>query len=341
MKTKFLEKLTLFVVFIALLAASAAAPTFFDRATRERVTVRWLAKTLIRLGEKPIADRLVNDYTNTKRVRFVTINPKLGNAETGANRKGVNEIDFSDRMLSIADQDRTLSAKPYGPSSTLVQWATTVYHEYQHMDQVNPQNEKKWEDPAWRATDNAVARWTQKLADEYAKLSSQPPSREKEAALDELKSILQRLRSEIGTLRNGVQDNVKNGTLTAGQSWKFADSDAKIKNILDQMTKKAAIGQMVPPIKPGKGGYWQQIEAKPFDYLAPSDTNYTAKASDGSVTAGWMLGNDAFKITGTWTSPPKVIKPGDKIPIHAALTIDANSGFAYSANGVFVIWIDR
>lgn len=325
----------------AILGMAAASSASWDRATRERVTVRWLAKTLTRLGEKTIADRLVKDHMTTKRVRFATINPRLGNAETGPNRKGVNEIDFTDRMLAIADQDRSLQSKPYGPSSTLIQWATTVFHEYQHMDQKNPQNDKPWEDPAWRATDNAVARWAQKLENEYAELSKKPASREKDAALDELKALIQRLRSEIGSLQSGVQDNVKNETLTGGQNWRFGETDSKLKNILDTMAKKAAIGQIVPPVKPGKGGYWQMVETKPFDTLAPSDTNYTIKASDGFVTAGWMLNKDAFKITGSWTPPPKTIKPGEKFKIHTSLSIDANTGFEYSANGVFVVWLDR
>jgi hypothetical protein len=102
--------------------------------TREIITIRWLSKTLVRMGESGIAKRLTDDYYNTKQVHFKFIKSANGNAETGPGLNGKNYISLSELMLTAADLDKLLKERPYGPSSNLIGDAMTVIHEYVHME---------------------------------------------------------------------------------------------------------------------------------------------------------------------------------------------------------------
>lgn len=329
------------ILSFASLAFSRSNPT--DQATRERLTVRWLSKALIRMGEKQLANRLMDDYFVNKRVHFRAMNSRDMNAETGPARSGVNEVTFSSDMLFIADLDRVLQKRPYGDRSQLISWAVTIFHEYQHMDQKNPQNLPKWEDPAWKATDKLVSDWSKRLESEYLAASRLPLSKERDAKISEIKDVIQRLNSEIASLREGIDLNLANHSLTADQSWLLDDTQRRLKSILATMEKKSNLEQLQPP-KPAntkKGGSWNLVQTKPFDQLAPSDVNYSLTASDGTITSGWRQNNDVFKFTSKWTSPPKQILPTDKVKISMTITIVANAGDQYSANGTLSIWFDR
>lgn len=341
-------RVSLVLRMLALLLGVALLATYADASqsaqqTRERVTVRLLAQTLKRMGEPKLADRLMNDYHNAKRIHFARMHSREANAETGPNRRGVNEITFSNEMLRIADQARLLDAKPYGNSSTLVSWAITVAHEYQHMDQVRPQNLPPWEDPAWKATDQMVSTWAQRLKAEFDQLRKQPASKAREAKIEEVLMIARRLGSEIGNLREGIMSNEKNGSLSGGQSWKLDDTLARLKALQKEGEKRTAVGKMGTPTpsKVQTEGYWELVQTDVFDKLPPSDTNYSIAASNGSITMGWSLNKDIFKFTARWTPPPKQIRPTDRFLLDLSISLDQNAGTDYSANGNVALWIDR
>ncbi|HOZ70522.1 MAG TPA: hypothetical protein PK328_14195, partial [Chitinophagaceae bacterium] len=180
---------------LVLLGLVLATPLFAQN-TREIITIRYLTKALIRMGEPGIAKRLSEDYYKNKTVKFTFIKSADGNAETGTGLKGKNYINLSDNMLAAADMDKLLKERPYGQSSNLIGDALTVVHEYVHMDQTVPMNYPRWEDPAWQKTDKTLNNWVKKIEAEYKALRNSPESKEKTAKLTELTDIIKKLQSE-------------------------------------------------------------------------------------------------------------------------------------------------
>ena len=340
MKVHFGFRLLAIALLLCGLAACLASP-FQSRAERERLTVRWVGKALARMGEQRLADRFLKDYFENKRVHFAPMDGREENANTGANKKGINEVTFSDAMLGVGDQHKLLQQDMFRGSTQVLLWAITVAHEYQHMDQKNPQNLPPWEDPAWRATDRMVADWTKRLQSEYEQLVKQPGTKGRDAKIDPIKAIIQRLKSEIGNLSEGADLNIKTKKMSPDVKLTLDESLARMNSVLAAMDKRKAVGALAPPKpKDKKGGWWEQISAEPFDKVAATD-NYMLTASDGSFTAKWWMGDDRFSFKATWTSPPKRILPTDKIKIDASVTMIENVGDYYSANGAFAVWVDR
>lgn len=319
--------------------------TFYSNShyniNREQLTIRWLAKTLTQMGEAKTAKRLMDDYYISKRVRFGTVED--GNAETGPARNGVNEIIFSENMLiMVADMDRLLQQDPYGDNSSLISHALTVMHEYVHMDQVNPQNYPQWEDPAWHSSDKILNRWTQQTEAAYAAARKMPASKEKNAKLNELGRIIKKLQSELAATREAIGANVANGSVSPNQQWLLDDTEKRLQGMKDAMKKYDAVEQLGSGKLPQKKdpGYWEQVSVQAFDKLAPGDINYSVSAADGTLTARWALNNDVFKVTASYSSPPKQIRPADRIPVQ--ITVDvSNQGDQYSGSGDFALFFDR
>ena len=72
----------------------------------------------------------------------------------------------------------------------------------------------------------------------------------------------------------------------------------------------------------------------------PADPNYELDYGAGSIGWKWSLGEDRFAFRSTWTPPPAVIRPGDRITMTLSCTITENVGDYYSANGNFDVWFD-
>lgn len=314
----------------------------YSQNTREIITIRWLTKTLIRMGEPEIAKRLSEDYYKNKTISFRPINSADGNAETGPGLTGKNCITLSDMMLTAADLDKKLQERPYGDKSNLIGDALTVVHEYVHMDQTVPMNYPRWEDPAWQKTDKTLNKWVKKIEAEYNALRKQPESKEKTARLTELMDIVKKLQSEAVSVRNSIDANVKNKSLSPNQRWLIDDTDKRLKTVVDAQKKYTDIGKMVPesPAAKKDRGYWEVVQVVAYDKLAPGDNNYSLSAGDGTLKAKWSLANDVFDITASYTVPPKKIYPSDKIPVTISVTVN-NSGEQYSANGDFALFFDR
>lgn len=314
----------------------------YSQNTREITTIRWLTKTLIRMGEPGIAKRLSEDYYKNKTVRFGFIKTSEGNAETGPGLNGKNYITLSDNMLAAADLDNFLKNRPYGDKSNLIGDAMTVVHEYIHMDQTVPMNFPRWEDPAWQKTDKTLNNWVKKIEAEYNALRKTPESKEKTAKLNELVDIIKKLNAEAVSVRNSIEGNVKNKSLSPNQRWLIDDTDKRIKAMLDAQKKYVDIGKLIPESPSAKKdkGYWEVVQVVAYDKLATGDNNYSLSAGDGTLKAKWSLANDVFDITASYTVPPKKIYPSDKIPVTISVTVN-NSGEQYSASGDFALFFDR
>ncbi len=319
---------------VALLGWSA--PPKLSEQERERTTIRWIAKTLDRFGERTLAERLIRDYHTTKRVRFGELED--ANAETGRVSGVGNVMVLSAKnMLAEADNPKRLQQRPWGPSSRLVPYAVTALHEYVHMDQTLPQNFPRWENPAWEAVDRATARWAARLEKELDALLKQPPGPQRDAKLLEIRDLAARLESECGSLHAAVQQNNQNGTLNTTHRWAFPDTVAKLKALRNSAPPPAS----PPAASKAVAGRWEMVSEIAFQGLAPSDTNYSISVSNGTATMGWSLGTDVFRFEARWTPPPKTIRPEDVVTLDLSVAMLENAGDAYSANGSAVIWIDR
>ncbi len=326
---------------LVLLGLLLATPLFAQN-TREIITIRYLTKALIRMGEPGIAKRLSEDYYKNKTVKFTFIKSADGNAETGTGLKGKNYINLSDNMLAAADMDKLLKERPYGQSSNLIGDALTIVHEYVHMDQTLPMNYPRWEDPAWQKTDKTLNNWVKKIEAEYKALRNSPESKEKTAKLTELTDIIKKLQSEAVSVRNSINANVKNKSLSPNQRWLIDDTDKRLKAMVESQKKYVAVGKMVPESPSAKKdkGYWEIVSVQAFDKLNPGDNNYSLSAGDGTLKTNWKQNNDVFNITATYTVPPKKIYPSDKIPVTMSVSV-TNSGDQYSGNGDFALFFDK
>jgi hypothetical protein len=326
---------------LVLLGLFLTAPLFAQN-TREIITIRYLTKTLIRMGEPGLAKRLSEDYYKNKTVTFKFIKSADGNAETGPGLTGKNYITLSDNMLATADQDKLLKERPYGNSSNLIGDAMTVVHEYVHMDQTVPMNYPRWEDPAWQKTDKTLNKWVKKIEAEYNALRKSPESKEKTAKLTELMDIIKKLQSEAVSVRSSINANEKNKSLSPNQRWLVDDSDKRLKDMMESHKKYVAVGKMIPESPSAKKdkGYWELVSEQEFSKLAPGDNNYHLSAANGTIKARWGLNRDVFDIAATYTVPPKKIYPSDKIPMQISVSV-SNSGDEYSANGDFAFFFDN
>ena len=114
-------------IFAGLLLALLLATLGFAQGASADATIRILARTLNRLGEKDVAKRLITDY-QAGRVRFSDIGEAGVNAETGRERGG-NRMDLDLNVRKLGEQEKLLAKRPYGASSLAVMYAATVLHE--------------------------------------------------------------------------------------------------------------------------------------------------------------------------------------------------------------------
>jgi hypothetical protein len=90
----------------------------------------------------------------------------------------------------------------------------------------------------------------------------------------------------------------------------------------------------------GPAGGWVQVQVDDFD-TRPTDANYVLSYGRGGIGWRWSLNKDVFAFKATWTEPPKVIAPTDRVRISISVSITENAGQDYSANGNFSIFFDQ
>lgn len=324
-------------IIAGLLLALFLATLGFAQGASADATIRILARTLSRLGEKDVAKRLITDY-QAGRVRFSDIGEAGVNAETGRERGG-NRMDLDLNVRKLGEQEKLLAKRPYGASSLAVMYAATVLHEYQHMDLANPSNTPRFEDPAHRHMDRVLARWAANLEAEWKALAAQPPSAIRDRKAAEVRDLMQRVLSECGSFQEAVARNVAAGRMSPGQKWQAKDTANRLRAAIAKAQAglpKTPVRGVLPVSKVG----WELVEV--VDYNAdPGNPNYHLAYARGAIGWRWALGDDIFGFRSTWTEPPKRILPGDTVKITITVDVTENVGDYYSANGSFAIWFDR
>lgn len=312
-------------------AATAQAPSGAD------TSVRWIARTLERLGEKTLAKRFLQDYAVNKRVSFGDLGGDA-NAETGRGWSGNNELTIDSSFLKIADLERTYAKRPYGAQSILVSAAVTIFHEYQHMDQTRPRNVPRFEDPAWQATDAALNRWVRALQTEIEATLKQPASAARAQKLAEIGDLMRQLKVEITALKDAIRTNEGNGTLSKGLKWSFADTSSRIAAAQKRLAPGRAPAPVAVPVANEMA--WVLVKMVPYNEV-PNDPKYRLSWGEGKIGWSWALNRDVFAFDCTWTLPPKVIRPSDEVKLTLAINVTQNEGEEYSANGSFDVWWDK
>lgn len=309
---------------------------------REDLTIRHIARTLDRLGETIVAKRLIKDYFERKVISFGDVGKDSVNAETGKSFAGGNTMVLDKHFLLIADSNRILNERPWSPNVERIPAALTVLHEYVHMAQHDPKNVPKFEDPAYKAVDSALARWAALLQKDFDRVKAMRPGPARDRELRDLADLVAAVHSETGSMSEAVIENQRARKLNYGIKFKFSATGAKLSALLKAVRAEAAksksTGSNQPVVsKPTKG--WVLVSTDKF-FDPPSDANYKLTAGEGSITWRWSLNKDVFGFTGTWTKPPAAILPTDRIPITVTCAVTENVGEDYSANGTFVVWID-
>jgi hypothetical protein len=194
------------------------------------------------LGEEDLANRFLDDYYLNGRIRIADLGGEGVNAETGPEGlsgwvwgSGENAMTLDDGILTLADTERIWEKRHFSPALPVVSWAVTVYHEYIHMDQKNPKNEPYYEDPAWQATDRALARWCERLRKQFDDLQNKPASETKVDKLEQLEEILRQLQGEVTAFQEGVTANIAEGKLSRGLSWEYPRLWGKIDGLIQDV----------------------------------------------------------------------------------------------------------
>ena len=319
-------------------AAFAAAGNALFYQAREEIAVKWIARTLNRLGEPALANRLWGDFRNG-RIRFVPSKDLEGdNAQDSQDGKG-NYIELNDFALRIAEQEKILGKTPFGPRNiNLVMIASTVVHEYVHMGQVKPQLTAQFEDPAWQYSDKNYRRWYLRLRNELDAAKKMPLSAERTAKVREILDLLQRL----GESAQGDAAELPGKTyLTKGLKWNLlAGLPSEIlktakegEALLAQSPKSAPTtsAQSLP-----KTGAWVLSKVSPFAPEPRSDYDHLGfkfAISEGTATASWFRADAPAIRTSlkmSWTAPPKLIEPGKQFSVTFT---PSNNGSSSGASG--------
>lgn len=344
-----MSKLALFCIAVVLLLIALASSTVVvtPPQSREEIAIKWISRTLNRLGEPALASRLWQDFRNG-RIRFVESKDlDHDNAQISQDSKG-NYMELNDFMLNIAEQETLLSKNPYGARNiNLVIAASTVVHEYVHMGQTRPSLTAKFEDPAWQYSDKNYRRWFIRLRDELEAAKKLPVSAERTAKVREILDLLNRLSDAAG---GDAAELPKKTYLTPGQSWYL------LSGLPDQIRKAASDGeawlakadkvagttasQTIP-----KTGAWVLATVSPFAPEPRSDYDHLGfkfTISEGIATASWYRHDDESIRTNlrmTWTKPPKIIEPGKAFSVTFTPSNNGSSagasGFLFAESAVY------
>jgi hypothetical protein len=321
----------------AMVLATLFAATVWG-SDREDNTVRMIARTLDRLGESKIAKRLIADHFERQRIHFGNVGRKGEMAETWSPLSGPNQMRLSHQYLAIADNPRRNVERPWSGSSMAVSGALTVLHEYVHMAQTNPDNVPKYEDPAYKASDAALARWAAQLESDWKRLRALPAGPTRDRELRDLLDLSSAVLSEAGLFKSAIVENQTRRKINFGLKLKVEQTVLNLRKLVSEMRKSSAgATKPVVPSTPSFG--WVRVERKLFDQK-PVDSNYVLDASFGTISWMWTLNNDAFGFTATWTEPPEFVPSGELIKMRIGCHITKNVGADYSANGAFTVWVD-
>ncbi|MEW6573777.1 MAG: copper amine oxidase N-terminal domain-containing protein [Bacillota bacterium] len=313
--------------------------------SRQDTAIIMVAKTLGRLGEKDLAKRFLDDYFSNGRVKIEALGGEGVNAETGPEGlfgSGENIMTLDDSILKQADAKRIWEKRPYSRALDTVGWAVTVYHEYIHMGQKNPQNIPRDEDPAWQETDRAIARWCERLKNELDNLKNEPASGMKGDKLQELEDILLHLKSQSGLFKEAVPRNIRDGKLSAGLTWEYPGLVTKIDGIIQDVQaeitrNKSALQTTASSSGPG----WKLQSVTTANLKVNEDRewywNHKFTLSDGHGSGGlsWKdsYNSGSVSFQASWTGLSPTLLPGTKVPVVFNLSTSASQTGGYRNMG--------
>lgn len=313
--------------------------------SRQDAAIKMVAKTLGRLGEKDLAKRLLDDYFSNGRVKIEDLGGEGVNAETGPEglfSSGKNVMTLDDSILVQADMKRIWEKRPYSKTLDTVGWAVTVYHEYIHMDQENPQNIPRDEDPAWQKTDRAIARWCERLKSELDNLKKEPASGMKEDKLQELEDILLHLKSQSSLFKEAVPRNIRDGKLSDGLTWEHPGLGTKIDGIIQDVQAEITRNKSALQTNtPSSGTGWKQQSVTTADLNVRKDSewywNHKFTLSDGHGSGGlsWKDTSNSGSVSfqASWTGLSPTLQPGTKVPVIFNLSTSASQSGGYRNMG--------
>lgn len=320
-------------------------------------------------GQKPrlLSARLLEDIKAGK-ITVRDLSGKGVNAETGE-----NDITLDDGVLELARGERLWRAKKFDTNVTLeyLGWAETIVHEYYHLDQTNPDQVPRFEDPAYQYVARMHVRWYNRLAGEklkQAEAEKDPATRA--AALRQLRGILGQLLSAQSAFKEAVKGEIDKRHLNAHLSFANAGLEARLRKLLPRVD--AAIKAADAAAAKAK-----TTSSKPAASVAPTTTTTTTTVqtgwrldgspqikkslptpdacylsatldiSDGAAT-GVRAWTDACsnisKCSGTyvgnvtWTKPPAFLTPGQTVRIDATAGTTAQNTCGYKNFGSSV-WL--
>lgn len=311
--------------------------------SRQDTAIIMVAKTLGRLGEKDLAEHFLDDYFNNGRVKIEDLGEEGVNAETGPEGlfgSGENVMTLDDSILNQADAKRIWEKRPYSEALNTVGWAVTVYHEYIHMGQKNPQNIPRDEDPAWQETDKAIARWCERLKNELDDLKNEPASGMKGDKLQELEDILLHLKSQSGLFKEAVPRNIRDGKLSDGLTWEYPGLGTKIDGIIQDV--RAEITRNKTALQtPSSGTGWKLQSVTTANLKVHEDSewywNHKFTLSDGHGSGGlsWKDSSNSGSVSfqASWTGLSPTLQPGTKVSVIFNLSTSASQSGGYRNMG--------
>jgi hypothetical protein len=314
-----------------------------------------VAETLKFLGEEKLADRFLTDI-RLKRVKV----GKLGTAEnatTGTNNLlgvGANEMTLDDAILVLGRSERLWKKKKYDSPLNYLAWAETIVHEYVHMDQKDPQNVPKFEDPAYLHIAQTHVRWFNRLNQLFETIAANEQDPQKKAIkLHGLRRILVSLDMLQGPFKEAVEKKIKDHSLNAHLKFANIGLDSRIGGTIRQIdaelkateTEIATAGKhkASPAVKnskmdstTGQTGWHREGPPAIEKAINKPDACYpssTLDISDGVATGTreWRDCSNATKCSGTyvgkvtWTPPPAYMQPGKDVNFTATVGTTARN----------------
>lgn len=143
------------------------------------------------------------------------------------------------------------------------------------MNQKNPTETSKFENPAWQKTNKTLVKWYDEIAKEFKKVKKEKPSAEKAKKLQELGDLMGQFRSQFTSLYEGIEAKTKSGVLSNNQKWKAPGLTSKDFTALGTGAGTAVDTQI--------GLIEAEIKANAAAMAAPAPTKGTTKKGDHPV----------------------------------------------------------
>jgi len=192
------------------------------------------------MGQGPTATRFTQDV-DRGRTGFGKLESGVG-GETGLNNKHLSPYNTMTINNEINSQ---VNAKTPFNDVLLIGWALTVEHEYVHMDQKDPGQVPKDENPAWAHTLDVCQGWMREVRSEMVNVDMQPDSPGKASTLRDLAKLMDGLRQAHNvSISSGVKEGINDThSVDPKGPWPMLGmgSSSNIDDVMKDANDKAAL----------------------------------------------------------------------------------------------------